>query len=256
MKKTWLMALALGAALVSGTAVAEGTLRIGTEGAYAPYNFLNDDGKVAGFEIDLGNALCEQLAMECKFVLNEWDSIIPNLLAGNYDLIMAGMSITDERKKTLAFSDEYKPVDPSLYLVVKGTELDFGNLEGKSVGVQGATLQAAFAEEKFGEKNTIKSYEKSDQFVSDLAAGNVDVVLADGEFIRAMAEGSQGLLEITGPEEQIGGGIAVGLRQDDAELLEKLNAALDTLKENGELDQLLEKYFKMKSVYSTEEAKK
>jgi polar amino acid transport system substrate-binding protein len=249
MKKSWLLSITMSAILATPAAFAEDTLRIGTEGAYAPYNFMNDDGKLAGFEIDLGNALCEQVKMECEFVVNEWDSIIPNLIAGNYDAIMAGMSITEERQKTITFSDEYKPVDPSLYIAAKGTELDFDGLEGKSLGVQGATIQADFAAEKFGKDNTIKSYEKPDQSIADLAAGNVDAVLADGEFIRTMAEGSGGELVIVGPEEMIGGGIGIGLRQDDEELHKKLNDGLTALKESGKLDELIQEYFKVGPFY-------
>lgn len=249
MKKNWLLSIAMSAALATTSVWAEDTLRIGTEGAYAPYNFMNDDGKLAGFEIDLGNALCEQTGMTCEFVVNEWDSIIPNLVAGNYDAIMAGMSITDERKKTITFSDEYKPVDPSLYIAAKGAEMDFDNLEGKSVGVQGATIQADFAADKFGENNTIKSYEKPDQSIADLAAGNVDTVLADGEFIRTMAEGSGGELVIVGPEEMIGGGIGIGMRQDDEDLHKKLNEGLTALKESGKLDELIKTYFKAGPFY-------
>ncbi|MEZ5447919.1 MAG: transporter substrate-binding domain-containing protein [Thiolinea sp.] len=253
MSNKFLLAMALGTALaLSGTAAMADTFRVGTEGAYAPYNFMNDEGKLAGFEIDLGNELCKRMDMECEFIVNEWDSIIPNLVAGNYDAIMAGMSITDERKKTIAFSDEYKPVDPSLYLAAAGTELDFDNLEGKSIGVQGATIQAAFAEEKFAGKNTIKSYEKPDQSIADLGAGNVDAVLADGEFIRTMEQGAQGAFAIIGPEEMIGGGIGIGMRQDDAGLQEKVNAALEAVKQDGTLDELIMKYFEVGPFYKSE----
>ncbi len=250
MGKKWLLSVVMGAALVSGTAFAEDKLRIGTEGAYAPYNFMNDEGKLAGFEIDLGNELCKRTNMTCEFVANEWDSIIPNLIAGNYDAIMAGMSITDERKKTITFSDEYKPVDPSIYAVKKGAELDFDKLlEGKNLGVQGATIQATFAEEKYKGKATIKAYEKPDQSVADLMAGSVDAVLADGEFIKTAVSGSNGELVVAGPAEIIGGGIGIGMRQGDTKLHEKLNAALAEMKKDGALDELIQKYFKIGPFY-------
>lgn len=243
MSKKWLLAITLGAALSSGQVFAEDKLRIGTEGAYAPYNFMNDQGKVAGFEVDLGNEICKRTSMTCEFIVNEWDSIIPNLLAGNYDVIMAGMSITDERKKSIAFSEEYKPVDPSLYLVKKDTKLEFDKLEGKNIGVQGGTIQATFAQEKWAGKNTLKSYEKADQTLADLMAGTVDTVLADGEFVRTNAKGSNGELVVIGPEEMIGGGIGVGMRPDDTKLHEKVNGALAEMKKDGSLDELIKKYF-------------
>lgn len=244
MSKKLLLSMMVSTALfAAGSALAADKVRIGTEGAYAPYNFMNDDGKLAGFEIDLGNELCKIAEVECEFVVNEWDSIIPNLIAGNYDAIMAGMSITDERKKTITFSDEYMPVDPSIYVAGDGAEFDFDNLEGKSIGVQGATIQAAFAEEKYGKNNTIKSYEKGDQSIADLIAGNLDMVLADGEFLKPAVEGSEGALKVVGPDEMIGGGIGIGMRQDDSALHEKMNAALAQAKKDGIVDELIAKYF-------------
>ncbi|MGB0848557.1 MAG: transporter substrate-binding domain-containing protein [Thiolinea sp.] len=253
MNRKSILSIALAAALsMAGSAIAADKIRLGTEGAYAPYNFMNDEGKLAGFEIDLGNAMCEEMKAECEWVVNEWDSIIPNLVAGNYDAIMAGMSITDERKKTITFSEEYMPVDPSMYIVAKGTELNWDSLEGKSIGVQGATIQAAFAEEKYGKNNTIKSYEKGDQTIADLMAGNLDTVLADGEFLKPAVKGSEGAMEFSGPEEMIGGGIGVGMRQDDADLHKKMNDALAALKKSGKVDELIAKYFDGKGPFYKE----
>src|SRR5690606_4534255 len=134
MNKLLLTAAAL---LALGTTVqAQETVRIATEGAYAPWNFLNDAGEPAGFEIDLGNAICEQAGLSCEWVINDWDSIIPNLLAGNYDVIMAGMSITEERRQSIDFSQNYFPPDPSKYVAAAGANLDFANLSGVRVGVQ------------------------------------------------------------------------------------------------------------------------
>src|SRR5690606_27415874 len=114
MKKTMLAATAVLA--LATPAFAQESVRIATEGAYAPWNFLNDAGEPAGFEIDLGNAICETAGLTCEWILNDWDSIIPNLLAGNYDLIMAGMSITEERLATIDFSQDYFPPDPSKFV--------------------------------------------------------------------------------------------------------------------------------------------
>ena len=240
MTKKWVVSIALAALLSTPVLQAQDTLRIATEGAYAPWNFVNDEGKLAGFEVDLGNELCKRLEAKCEFIQNEWDSIIPNLIAGNYDAIMAGMSITDERKETISFSDEYYPPDPSRYAVKAGTEVDWDKLEGKSIGVQGATIQAAYAEENLAGKNTIKSYETSDQTVADLMGGSIDVMLADGTVSKSAVEGSNGEMEISGPEVVIGGGIAIGLRQDDTGLQEKMNQALEAVKKDGTLDKLIE----------------
>lgn len=241
MKKI-LLPVALAATLLATPAMAE-TVRIGTEGAYAPWNFVDDSGKLAGFEIDLGNALCAEAGLTCEFVANEWDSIIPNLIAGNYDAIMAGMSITDERRQTINFSEPYYPPDPSLFAALPGGKFDFENLSGLKIGAQGATIQAAYAEEHFGANNKILSYETADQSVADLAAGNIDLLLADGTFILPVIEGSQGAMEVVGPEMLIGDGVGIGLRKQDAELADQLNAALKALKANGTVDKLIKEYF-------------
>lgn len=232
------------AALVALTTASQAqAIRIGTEGAYAPWNFIDDGGKVAGFEIDLGNELCTRASLECTWVVNEWDTIIPNLIAGNYDAIMAGMSITDERKQTLDFSDNYFPPDPSKYVAAAGKTFDFGNLSGVRIGVQGATIQAAYAEESFRSGNTILSFETADQALADLNAGNLDLILADGSYLAEVIAGSGGSLEFVGPDVMIGGGVGVGLRKADDELEQKFNAVIAEAKRDGTLDALITKWF-------------
>ena len=246
--KKLLLTMALAA--FASTGFAADKVRFGTEGAYAPWNFMDDSGKLTGFEIELGNEICRRAKLECEFVVNEWDSIIPNLIAGNYDGIMAGMSVTDERKKTIMFSDEYYPADPSRYAAAAGDTFDFDNLKGKKIGAQGATIQAAYAEENFKADNTIKLNEKPDQSVADLAAGNIDILLADGSFLEPVVEGSGGNIVFVGPNVQIGGGVAIGLRQKDTELGAKLNAALTEVKKDGTLDKMIKEFFKKGPFYA------
>ncbi len=234
---------------LSGVANAQ-TVRLGTEGAYAPWNFIGDDGKLAGFEIELGNELCKRAELECEWVVNEWDSIIPNLIAGNYDAIIAGMSITDERKKSIDFTQDYYPPDPSRYAMAADANIDFGKLSGIKIGVQGATIQAAYVEENFAADNTILSYETADQSIADLMAGNVDVVLADGAFLEPIVEASGGKLKFAGPDVMIGGGVGMGLRKEDDELEAKFNAAIDSVKKDGTLDKLIAKWFEKGPFYS------
>ncbi len=233
----------LAVSLLVSSAMASESIRLCTEGAYPPYNYVDDNGKLAGFEVDLGNALCKKAGLTCEWVANEWDSIIPNLIAGNYDGILAGMSITDERRKTITFSDEYYPVAPSLYAAAAGNTIDLSALKGKKIGVQGATTQAAFAEKKYGADNTIVSFQSFDQSVADLMAGNIDLLLADGDPLIPVVEGSKGALVYVGDGESIGGGVAIGLRQKDIALADKLNAALTELKNDGTVDALIKKYF-------------
>jgi polar amino acid transport system substrate-binding protein len=240
MKKI-LIAAAVLAVLTTGANAQ--TVRIGTEGAYAPWNFVDESGKLAGFEIDLGAELCSRAGLECEFVANEWDSIIPNLVAGNYDAIMAGMSVTEGRMESIDFSGEYYPPDASVYAMAAGAEIDFDNMSGVRIGVQGATIQADWVAENLADNNTIVSYETADQSTADLAAGNVDVVLADGSFLGPVVAGSNGALVIGGPEVAIGGGVAVGLRKDADELEAKFNEAIASMKADGSLVELIVKWF-------------
>lgn len=248
MKKS-ILPLALVATMLA-TPVFSDSIRIGTEGAYAPYNYVDASGKLAGFEIDLGNALCSEAGISCKFVANEWDSIIPNLIAGNYDAIMAGMSITKERMKTISFSEEYYPSEPSLYAAAGGDTFNFSNLRGKKIGVQGATIQAAYAEKMHSAGNTILSFETFDQSVADLMAGNIDLLLADGDPLKGVVDAAKGAVAFVGKGVRIGGGVGIGLRKNDAKLKGKLEAALATLKRNGTVDKLIKKYFKNGPFYS------
>jgi len=247
--KKLVLSVALATTILSTSLVAE-SIRIGTEGAYAPYNYVDESGKIAGYEVDLGYALCAQAKLSCTFVVNEWDSMIPNLRAGNYDVIMAGMSITEERKKTIHFSEEYYPSEPSLFAAASGAKINLSALKGKKVGVQGATIQASYAELHFAENNVILSYETFDQSVADLMAGNLDVLLADGDPLKPVVKASNGELAFVGDGIRIGGGVAMGMRKADSALAKKLDAALVALKKNGTVDKLIKKYFKNGPFYS------
>ena len=243
MNNKTLIGLTVAGLALAGAAHAQDTVRIGTEGAYAPWNYIDDSGELAGFEIDLGNALCERAELTCEFVQNEWDSIIPNLQAGNYDVIMAGMSITEERQEQIAFSEAYYPPDPSRYIAASGTELDFDDLTGKKIGAQGATIQAAYAQENFAADNTILTFETPDQSISDLMAGNLDLIIADGSYLQPIVDGSGGAIEFVGPEVEIGNGVGAGMRQDDEKLQFDLADALAEVKADGTLDALIQEYF-------------
>ena len=226
------------AAMLAMTGAADAqAVRIGTEGAYTPWNFLDGSGNVAGFEIELGNELCKRAGLECSWVVNPWDTIIPNLLAGSYDAIMAGMAITDERRQSIDFSDNYFPLEPSRYAAAAGKAFDFGNLQGVRIGVHGGTIQSAYAEETLSSGNTIVSA------VDSLKAGEVDVVLGNGSYIAGAIAGSSGVLELVGPDVVIGGAVAIGLRKADDELETKLNAAIGAMKKDGSLDALITKWF-------------
>lgn len=231
------------AALLALTAGANAQTRLGSEGAYPPYNYVDEAGNLGGFDIDVGNEICKRAGLECVWVVNEWDTIIPNLIAGNYDAIIAGMSITDERKKTITFTQDYFPSDPSTYIAPVGKNLSLDAPTGLRLGAQGATIQAMWLEQNAKANNTVLSYETPDQALADLNAGNLDAILADKSYLAETVAGSNGALELTGPDIAIGGGVGIGMRQADTELLGKFDEALTAMKKDGTLDALITLYF-------------
>lgn len=231
MNKLILSAAAL--ALSAGLASAQ-TVRLGTEGAYPPYNFINDKGEVDGFEREMGDELCKRAELTCEWVTNEWDSIIPNLVSGNYDVIIAGMSITDERDQVIDFTQEYIPPAASLYV---GLSAD-ANIKGV-VSAQTATIQAAYVAESGA---TLLEYPTPDETIAAVRNGEADVVLADKDYLLPAVNESNGELVVV-DQVQIGGGVGMGLRESDTELKGKIDAAITSMKEDGTLNALIKKWF-------------
>ncbi|WP_299737964.1 transporter substrate-binding domain-containing protein [uncultured Roseobacter sp.] len=224
-------------ALTAGMALADGhakTIRMGTEGAYPPYNFLNDAGEVAGFERELGDELCARAELTCEWVTNEWDSIIPNLVSGNYDVIIAGMSITDERDEVIDFTQNYTLPDPSGYIAMS----EDADLKSGILAAQTNTIQAAFIAEGSA---TLVEFATPEETIAAVKNGEADAVLADKAFLTPIADADADLIMLE-QEELLGGGIGLGLRESDTELKEKFNAAIASMKEDGSLNELLAKW--------------
>ncbi len=230
MKKLILTTAAL--ALTAGFAAAD-TVRMGTEGAYAPWNFVNDAGEIDGFERELGDELCKRADLTCEWVKNDWDSIIPNLVSGNYDTIIAGMSITAERDEVIDFTQAYTPPDPSAY-VAMSADVD---VEGGVIAAQATTIQAAFIAEKGW---TLVEFATPDETVAAVKNGEADAVLADKSFLDTVA-GTDGLVMLERME-QIGGGVGMGVRESDQELKAKFDAAIQAMKDDGTLNALIAKW--------------
>ncbi|MSU88068.1 transporter substrate-binding domain-containing protein [Rhodobacteraceae bacterium 2CG4] len=231
-----LLAATVLTAALAAPAMAQ-TVRMGTEGAYPPYNFVNDAGEVDGFERELGDMLCQIAGLECAWVTNEWDSIIPNLVSGNYDVIIAGMSITDERDEVIDFTQPYFPPDPSAYAALAGAGEDV--LAGV-VAAQANTIQAAHVASSGA---TLVEFASPDETVAAVRNGEVDAVIADKAYLVPIVEQSGGELEFVGEDVVLGDGIGVGLRESDGELKQKLDAAITQLKEDGTLNTLIRKWF-------------
>ncbi|MEJ8559881.1 transporter substrate-binding domain-containing protein [Yoonia sp. GPGPB17] len=234
MKNLILSTVAL--AIAGSVTFADGhsVVRLGTEGAYPPYNFLNDDGEVDGFEREVGDEICARAELTCEWVTNEWDSIIPNLVSGNYDVIIAGMSITDERDEVIDFSQGYTQPDPSAYLAMS-PDVD---LENGVLAAQTGTIQAAFIAATGA---TLLEFATPDETVAAVKAGEADAVLADKSFLQPIAD-ADGEVMLLEQEELIGGGVGLGVRESDGELRETLDAAITSMKEDGSLNELIAKW--------------
>ncbi len=229
------LALAAAFALGAGIATAQDTIRMGTEGAYPPYNFINDSGTVDGYEIELGNLICEKAGLTCEWVTNEWDSIIPNLTSGNYDTIMAGMSITPERDEVIDFTQNYMPPASSAYAAMS----DDVDLEGGVIAAQTSTIQAGFIAESGA---TLVEFATPDETIAAVRNGEADAVFADKDFLSdIVAEDSD--MTFVGEDVQLGGGIGMGLRESDTELKETFDAVITDLKADGTIDGLITKWF-------------
>ncbi len=226
-------------------------IRIGVEGAYPPFSSVTTDGKLVGFDIDIANALCAEMGAECTLVQQDWDGIIPSLLARKYDAIIASMSITEERKKKVAFTNKYYNT-PAKFARKKGSavEISPAGMKGKNVGVQRATTNDNLITEEFGDSVNIKRYATQDEAYLDAVAGRLDLLLADSV---AMSDGflktDNGKdWEFVGPDfnevKYFGEGSGIAIRKGDKELVEKFNKAIDAIRANGTYQKINAKYFK------------
>lgn len=254
MMKTTLTLSALFAACLLATPVTAKewkTVRFGVEGAYPPFSWTDASGEIKGFDIDLANALCQQMAVKCELVAQDWDGMIPALLSRKYDGIIAAMSITDERRKKVDFTEKYARI-PNRFVAARGTELMLTpeGMAGKRIGVQRATTHDKYLTDNFGSSVTIVRYGSADEAYLDLKAGRVLALLADASAI------DQGLLskeggdkfEYVGPaltdRQWFGDGMGIAVRKGDQDLRAKLNEAIKALRANGKYQEINRKYFK------------
>lgn len=226
--------------LVSGGVLAD-KIRIGTEGAYPPFNMIDKDGKVTGFDVEIARALCKKMGADCTIVTQDWDGIIPGLLAGKYDAIVASLSITDERRKAVDFTEPY--YSNSLRMIAKkGSTIDPGNLKGKAVGSQRATIAANHAEKIEGAR--VKLYDTQENAYLDLASGRIDLLVSDMlpgyDWLRSK-QGEE--FEFVGETIDIGDKIGIALRKGDDKLRERMNKALAEILADGTYEKINARYF-------------
>ncbi len=224
-------------------------LKVAIDPTYEPFTFKTADGKPAGFDVDIANALCEQIKRKCEFVEQVWDSMIPGLTAKKYDVIISSMSATDERKQAIDFSDKYYQT-PSRIVLKKGTKFtDMASIKGKKIGVLKGSTQEKYAMDNMKPAGVIiNSYEAQDQVYLDIKSGRLDGTVADflevtGGFL-SKPEGAK--YEFVGPvlsDVKYFAGVAVALRKGEDKLKGDLNAAIKTIRGNGTYKTLNDKYF-------------
>ena len=217
-------------------------LRIGSEGAYPPFNVVDQSGQLKGFDIDIALALCERLKVECKLVAQDWDGIIPALLAGKYDAIVASMSITAERKKVVGFTDKYYS-NKVRFVAAKDGGFDPGNLAGKTIGAQRATIAASWLEKNAGGAK-IKLYDTQTNAYLDLAARRLDAIFADGLVLHEWLKTRDGAgFVLMGKAYELDEGIGIAVRKEDDALRQRLNAALAAIIADGTYARINARYF-------------
>lgn len=236
MKKFTLALAAL--ALGSTAAMAQQVVRMGTEGAYPPFNFVNEANELVGFEIDLGNELCRRANLTCEWVMNDWDTIIPNLVGGNYDTIIAGMNATPSRAEVISFTQAYKRPDPSAYMALAGT--DPSVIESGVISAQSNTVQSGMVAETGA---TLIEFPTPDETIAAVRNGTADAVLADRDFLMTYFNDSAGEFSFLATAMPPGQGVSMGIRQSDDDLRATFNAAIDEMKADGSLNALLLQWF-------------
>ncbi len=237
--------------LIATAANAQDTkkIRIGVEGAYPPFSQVGPDGKVQGFDIDIANALCQEMKAQCTMVQQDFDGMIPSLNAKKIDAVIASMSITEERRKSVEFSEKYYHTPARL--VVKSdanlTPTPEG-MKGKRIGVQRTTTHDRFATATFNQSEIVR-YGKQDEAFLDLTAGRLDAVLCD------TVNGSTGFLKTPGGKgfsfagpvyfdpKYFGFGAGIAVRKSDTALRDAFSAAIKALRDNGTYKKINDKYF-------------
>lgn len=250
MKKLTLTALALLAGF-SASALAADELRFGVDPTFPPFESKAADGSLQGFDIDMGNAICQQMKVKCVWVQTGYDGIIPALQARKFDAILSAMAMTDKRRQQVAFTDMLYNT-PSALLTRKDSKLqpELASLKGKTIGVAQGTTQEGFAQTMWGSKGVqVVSYPNQSEIYPDLASGRLD-----GTFTNAAAAESGFLKTPQGAEYHIAGkplydpkyfgeGVGIGLRKDDGARIAKINEAIAELHKNGTYDRLAKQYF-------------
>ena len=247
--KTALLALAVTTAAFASASAEQVKVGFAAE-PYPPFTSPDASGKWVGWEVEFMEAICAEAKLDCVITPVAWDGIIPALISKKIDMIIGSMSITEERMKTIDFSDKYYNTPTG---IIGNTSDSFEatpeGLAGKIIGVQVSTVHADYAQKHFGEKAAeIKQYQTQDEANQDLAAGRVDAVQADAIALDAFLKSEAGACcdlkgNVADDPAILGAGVGVGLRKGETELKDKINAAIKAIRSNGSYDTFSKKYF-------------
>ncbi|WP_108659284.1 transporter substrate-binding domain-containing protein [Acuticoccus kandeliae] len=224
-------------------------LRIGTEGAYPPFNYFDSAGNLVGFDIDIANALCEEMNAECTFVTQDWDGIIPALLANKFDAIIASMSMTPARDEIVDFTNKYYNTPPAI-AVPKDSPLTDASPESMAdiiLGAQSSTTHANYAEKIYPDTE-LRRYGTPEEYKLDLKSGRIDAAIDDSVVLSSWIDSEDGacckiLATLKNDDEIHGPGAGIAVREEDTELKEKLNAAIAAIRANGKYKEINDKHF-------------
>ncbi|MGO1473286.1 MAG: ABC transporter substrate-binding protein [Psychrobacter sp.] len=236
-------------------ATTDEVLRIGTEGAYAPFNYTNADGTLGGFDVEIANAICADMQVSCEIMAQDWDGIIPGLKAGKYDAIVAAMSVTPERAKQVAFTDPYFS-NALVFLAKKDSSFDpssSSDINAHSIAAQRSTISSQWLEDVYPKAN-MKLYDTLSNAFLDLGSGRVDAMISDKlPAIEWLGSPSGSDYVLKGDDIDINDNFAIAVRPDDEALQAKINQSLATLKSNGTYDKINQKYFAVPASATTTE---
>ncbi|MDC9588979.1 arginine ABC transporter substrate-binding protein [Xenorhabdus sp. XENO-10] len=243
--KKLLFAALLSAVTLSATAAEKTTLRFATEATYPPFEFIDANNKIQGFDVDLANAICAKLNTKCTFSNQAFDSLIPSLKFRRFDALMAGIDITPDRQKQVDFTHTYYD-NSAIFIAIKGKFDQIIALKGKQVGIQNGTTHQKYLMEQHKEIKTVP-YDSYQNAILDLKNGRIDAVFGDTAVVNEWLKKNQELNTVGNKvtdKNYFGIGLGIAVRKGNTELLGKLNKALAEVKQDGTYDTIYKKWFK------------
>ncbi|MDC9594152.1 arginine ABC transporter substrate-binding protein [Xenorhabdus sp. IM139775] len=243
--KKLLFAALLSAVTLSATATEKATLRFATEATYPPFEFIDANNKIQGFDVDLADAICAKLNTKCTFTNQAFDSLIPSLKFRRFDALMAGIDITPDRQKQVDFTQTYYD-NSAIFIAVRGKFAQIADFKGKQVGIQNGTTHQKYLMEQHKELKTVP-YDSYQNAILDLKNGRIDAVFGDTAVVNEWLKKNQELNTVgdkVTDKNYFGIGLGIAVRKGNTELLGKLNTALAEIKQDGTYDAIYKKWFK------------